>query len=64
VQSELTLRDLSTALHEHGIDLNKPDYIADHAHAGGGLLRPDQALAETKAGLLGGARRDKAAKKS
>jgi hypothetical protein len=63
VQSELTLRDLSTALHGHGIDLNKPDYIADHAHAGGGLLRTDQALAETKAGLVG-ARRDKAAKKS
>ena len=50
LQSELTLADLSSSLHAHGIDLSKPEYFADTVFAGG-MLDVQAAVKPTQSGI-------------
>jgi hypothetical protein len=49
-QVELQLADLSTALHQHGIQIAKPEYVADSVFSGG-LLNPQQAVLTPQSNL-------------
>lgn len=61
VQAELTLSDLSSALHQHGINVAKPEFIADSVFAGD-MLNVNAALAVPQANLSGAAVKDGAKK--
>lgn len=54
VQAELTLPDLSSALQQHGINVAKPEFIADSVFAGD-MLNVNAALAVPQANLSGAA---------